>query len=190
MNQIDASERYSSICLYCECELNHSRENKANKNHLRKYCSENHKALYKKEIISKIAYTERKLKAEKEKSLFKPTLLPDLPILSDELMNEFISVQSLPYSSGSKMAIKERLRIFKIETEDVYLKKTRVDRTTFTTYRTVGVSMNGMLQLVNDINKLYIEDLTLNHFNSLKRHRDVYMAIYNIQKAKDEKDTK
>ena len=88
----DTSERYSSICLYCECELNHSKENKANKNHLRKYCSENHKALYKKEIISKIAYTERKLKAEKEKSLFKPTLLPELPILSDELMNEFMGM--------------------------------------------------------------------------------------------------
>ena len=184
MIENDTSERYSNICLYCECELNHSKENKANKNHLRKYCSENHKALYKKEVISKIAYTERKLKAEKEKSLFKPTLLQDLPILSDELMNEFISIQSLHFSSSYKMAIKERLRTFKIETEDVYLKKTRVDRTTFTTYRTVGVSMNGMLQLVNEINKLYIEDLTLNHFNSLKRHRDAYMAMYNIQKVK------
>lgn len=180
----DTSERYSNICLYCERQLDNSKENKAKKNHLRKYCSENHKALYKKEVISKIAYIERKLKAEKEKSLFKPTLLPDLPILNNELMNEFISVQSLPYSSGSKMAIKERLRTFKIETQDVYLKKTRVDRTTFTTYRTIGVSLSGMLQLVSEINKLYIEDLTLNHFNSLKRHRDVYMSMYNIQKAK------
>lgn len=66
-------------------------------------------------------------------------------------MNEFISIQSLPFSSSYKMAIKERLRTFKIETKEIYFKKARVDRTTFTTYRTVGVSMNGMLQLVNEV---------------------------------------
>ena len=177
----DTSERYSSICLYCECELSHINRGR---NHLRKYCSEEHQKLYKKEVTSKIAYIERKLKADKERYLFKPNLLPDLPILNDELMNEFISVQSLPYSSGSKMAIKERLRTFKIETKEIYFKKARVDRTTCTNYKTIGVSMNGMLQLVNEINKLYIEDLTLNHFNSLKRHRDIYMTMYIMQKEK------
>lgn len=177
----DTSERYSSICLYCECDLDHS---VTHKNHLRKYCSLEHKALYKSEVTSKIAYIERKLKSEKIKSSFKPTIFPELPLLTEKLMNEFISVQALPYSSGSKMAIKERLRTFKIETKDIYFKKARVDRTTFTTYKTVGVSLSGLRQLVSEINKLYAEDLTLNHLNSLKRHREIYMSLYKIQKEK------
>jgi hypothetical protein len=41
----DTSERYSSICLYCECELSHINRGR---NHLRKYCSEEHQKLYKK----------------------------------------------------------------------------------------------------------------------------------------------